>query len=118
MAVLEGAPAGSADYLQNPLLHNQVPIIRSVEALGAFCAEHAGAGICPYVAEMDDADWGASTSVGYMNELDEVLPNFLYVPVNIPQQDEASLRSFFEFVQSRPDIPAVNITKPHKSSAL
>jgi hypothetical protein len=47
-----------------------------------------------------------------------VLPNFLYVPVNIPKNNLEALDDFFNFVQDREDIPAVNITQPHKCSPV
>jgi len=50
--------------------------------------------------------------------MNKVLPNFLYIPVNIPRGDVDALREFFEFVQDRDDVPAVNITQPHKSSPV
>jgi shikimate 5-dehydrogenase len=40
------------------------------------------------------------------------------VPVNVPKDDQDALDNFFSFVQDRKDIPAVNITQPHKSSPV
>ena len=98
-----------------PFLHNKIPVADGLEGFAAFVEKYPNFTFCPYVAEKDPEGWDKSTSRVYMNQ---VLPNFLYVPVNIPRGDLDTLRAFFNFVQDRPDIPAVNITQPHKSSLV
>lgn len=98
-----------------PFLHNKIPVADGIEGFSAFIDEYPRFTFCPYVAEKDAEGWNKSTSRVYMNQ---VLPNFLYVPVNIPKGDLDSLRRFFDFVQNRRGIPAVNITQPHKSSPV
>ena len=98
-----------------PFLHNKIPVVGGVEGFKSFIEGYPSFTFCPYVAEKDPEGWDKSTSRVYMNQ---VLPNFLYVPVNIPKGDLDLLRRFFDFVQDRRDIPAVNITQPHKSSPV
>jgi shikimate 5-dehydrogenase len=98
-----------------PFLHNKIPVADGIEGFEAFAEQYPNFTFCPYVAEKDEAGWDKSTSREYMNQ---VLPNFLYVPVNIPKGDLDELRAFFEAVQGRQDVPAVNITQPHKSSPV
>lgn len=107
-------PQASPEY---PFLHNKIPVVDGLEGFRSFIAheQYEGFTFCPYVAEKDPAGWDKSTSRVYMNQ---VLPHFLYVPVNIPRGDLAALEAFFNFVDDRPDIPAVNITQPHKSSLV
>lgn len=100
-----------------PFLHNKIPVVNGVEEFQAFTAQekYHGFAFCPYIADKDDEGWDKSTSRVYMNQ---VLPNFLYVPVNITKGDLSALRDFFNFVQDQNNIPAVNITQPHKSSPI
>ncbi len=98
-----------------PFLHNKIPVADGLESFASFAEEYQGFTFCPYVAEKDADGWNKSTSRVYMNQ---VLPKFLYVPVNIAGGDLDSLSAFFKSVQNRADIPAVNITQPHKSSPV
>lgn len=98
-----------------PFLYDKIPVTEGLDGFTTFIGEYPECTFCPYVAEKDAAGWDRSTSRIYMNQ---VLPNFLYVPVNVPKDDLDSLRTFFNFVQDRRDIPAVNITQPHKSSPV
>lgn len=98
-----------------PFLHDKIPVADGLEGFNSFIGKYPGFNFCPYVAEKDSEGWDKSTSRAYMNQ---VLPNFLYVPVNIPKDDLDALEGFFNFVQNRKDIPAVNITQPHKSSPV
>ena len=105
-------PTQNSEY---PFLHNKIPVASGLEGFTSFIEKYSRFNFCPYVAEKDSEGWDKSTSRVYMNQ---VLPNFLYVPVNIPNGDLESLRDFFGFVQDRKDILAVNITQPHKSSSI
>jgi len=98
-----------------PFLHDKIPVANGLEEFLTFAERYPDFTFCPYVAEKDAEGWDKSTSRAYMNQ---VLPHFLYVPVNVPKGDLASLRAFFVAVQERADIPAVNITQPHKSSPV
>ncbi len=102
----------SENELKYPFLHSKISVANGVEGFMSFIRTYPNFNFCPYVAEKDPEGWDKSTSRVYMNQ---VLPNFLYVPVNISKDDLDELRNFFTFVQDRNDIPAVNITQPHKS---
>ncbi len=98
-----------------PFLHNKIPVADGLEGFKSFIEQYPDFTFCPYVAEKDSEAWDKSTSRVYMNQ---VLPNFLYVPVNIRKGDTETLRAFFDFVKDRDDVPAVNITQPHKSNPV
>jgi shikimate 5-dehydrogenase len=110
----EGEHMNNPEY---PFLHNKIPVANGVEGFETFTGQeqYRDFTFCPYVADKDADGWDRSTSRVYMNQ---VLPNFLYVPVNIPKGDLRALQTFFDAVQDREDIPAVNITQPHKSSPV
>jgi shikimate 5-dehydrogenase len=112
MTNLEVGPEQNIEY---PFNHNKIPVASGLEGFASFIEDYPDFNFCPYVAEKDDEGWDKSTSRAYMNQ---VLPNFLYVPVNIGKDDFEALRRFFDFVQGRQDILAVNITQPHKSSPI
>jgi len=105
-------PLSNPEY---PFLHDKIPVADGLDGFTDFIGHYPECAFCPYVAEKDAEGWSKSTSRTYMNQ---VLPNFLYVPVNIPKGDQEALRGFFDFVQNRTDVPAVNITQPHKSSPV
>jgi shikimate 5-dehydrogenase len=108
----EFEPTQNPEY---PFLHNKIPVADGLDGFTSFTEKYPRFNFCPYVAEKDPEGWDKSTSRVYMNQ---VLPNFLYVPVNIPKDDLDALGSFFSSVQNRKDVPAVNITQPHKSSPV
>lgn len=108
----ESTPMNSPEL---PYAHDKIPVAEGLDGFAAFVEAHTGFSFCPYVAQKDPEGWSKSTSRVYMNQ---VLPGFLYVPVDIPKDDTPALRSFFGYVDSRQDIPAVNITQPHKSSPV
>ncbi len=103
------------DNSEYPFLHNKIPVADGLEGFASFDEKYPGFTFCPYVAEKDAESWNKSTSRIYMNQ---VLPKFLYVPVNIAGGDLDSLSTFFKSVQNRTDVPAINITQPHKSSPV
>lgn len=108
----EHEPMDNSEY---PFLHNKIPVADGLEGFASFAEKYPGFTFCPYVAEKDAESWNKSTSRIYMNQ---VLPKFLYVPVNIAGGDLDSLSTFFKSVQNRTDVPAINITQPHKSSPV
>lgn len=108
----DGEPMNNPEY---PFLHDKIPVADGLEGFKSFIDQYPDFTFCPYVAEKDAEGWDKSTSRVYMNQ---VLPGFLYVPVNIPKGDLDTLREFFSFVEGREDVPAVNITQPHKSSPV
>lgn len=100
---------------RSPFLHDKIPVVDGLEGFTSFISGYPRFSFCPYVAEKDAEGWDRSTSRVYMNQ---VIPDLLYVPVNIPRDDLDALNGFFNFVQGRSDVPAVNITQPHKSSPV
>ena len=112
MTNLESEHVHDPEY---PFLHNKIPVADELEGFTSFIEKYPDFNFCPYLAEKDVEGWDKSTSRVYMNQ---VLPNFLYVPVNIGRNDLDALGEFFNFVQDRKDISAVNITQPHKSSPV
>lgn len=111
MTIIEGEPM-DPEY---PFLYDKVPVTDGLKGFETFASQYPGFTFCPYIAEKDAAGWDRSTSRVYMNQ---VLPKLLYVPVNIARDNLAGLYAFFDLVQNRKDIPAVNITQPHKSSPV
>jgi shikimate 5-dehydrogenase len=101
--------------LDLPFATGKIPVAEGIAAFRSFVAKYPDATICPYLAYKDPEAWDRSTSRVYMNQ---VLPNFLYVPVNIPKGDNDSLREFFGYVAGVDRIAAVNITQPHKSNPV
>jgi hypothetical protein len=98
-----------------PFQHSKIPVSNGLEGFIEFAGQYPEFSFCPYIADKDPAQRDVSTSRAYMNQ---VLPNFLYVPVKFPKGDEQQLASFFEHVAQQPNIPAVNITQPHKSNPV
>jgi len=98
-----------------PFFYDKIPVADGVQGFVSFAEKYPGFTFCPYVAEKDAEGWNKSTSRVYMNQ---VLPKFLYVPVNMAGGDLDSLDAFFKSIQNRIDVPAVNITQPHKSSPV
>ncbi|HEY6736837.1 MAG TPA: hypothetical protein VI322_03920 [Candidatus Saccharimonadia bacterium] len=98
-----------------PFAVEKIPVSEGVDAFKAFVDRYPDYAICPYVAYKDAEGWDKSTSRTYMNQ---VLPNFLYVPVNIEKNNTDELRRFFELVEDMERVPAVNITQPHKSAPV
>lgn len=98
-----------------PYMDRKVPIMGSVEEVVDFIAQNPGFKFCLYLAEKEPAAWEKSTSRGYMNQ---VLPEFIYLPVNIQKGDVASLHKFYELCIKEPRIIAINQTQPHKSNEV
>ena len=96
-----------------PFAEEKIPVANGVEGFKAFIENYPDYAICPYIAHKDTEGWDKSTSRTYMNQ---VLPNFLYVPVDIEKNDIEELQRFFELVEGMDSVPAVNITQPHKSA--
>jgi shikimate 5-dehydrogenase len=111
----ESSPNGTNLSPEFPFAKEKIPVAEGVEAFKTFIGEYPDFAICPYVAYKDTEGWDKSTSRVYMNQ---VLPNFLYVPVNIPKGDAEQLRQFFEYIGDMERVPAVNITQPHKSNPV
>lgn len=98
-----------------PFKDNKIPICEGLEAFTAFIKDYPDFFFCPYIADKDVEAWGKSTSRVYMNQ---VLPHFLYVPVNISRNDTEELKKFLIHVEELMSVAAVNITQPHKSSPV
>lgn len=102
-----------------PYLHEKIPVVNGASEFQAFMERYPGFTFCAYLADKPvdkiDEGWAISTSRVYMNQ---VLPGFMYVPVNVPKGDHAGLTELFEAVANDPRVVAVNITQPHKSNAV
>jgi shikimate 5-dehydrogenase len=98
-----------------PFLKEIIPVCFGLDQFETFIDGYPGFCFCPYVADKDSVSWKTSTSRKYMNK---VLPNFLYIPVNIEKGNQAQLRGFFERMNTLSSVVAVNITQPHKSNAV
>lgn len=98
-----------------PFLHDKIPVSSGLVEFRAFAEQFPEYIFCPYLADKIEEDWNISTSRVYMNQ---VLPGFLYVPVNVPKNDVQGLIDVFEAVKDNQHIAAVNITQPHKSSGV
>jgi shikimate 5-dehydrogenase len=96
-----------------PFAQEKIPVVKGVEGFKTFIENYPDFAFCPYIAHKDPEGWVKSTSRTYMNQ---VLPNFLYVPVDIEKGDTEELQRFFELVEDMNRVPAVNITQPHKSA--
>ncbi len=72
----------SAQTPEYPFFDSKIPVASGLEGFTSFIETYPSFTFCPYVAEKDAESWDKSTSRVYMNQ---VLPNFLYVPVNIPK---------------------------------
>jgi shikimate 5-dehydrogenase len=105
----------SSRSLEYPFFDAKIPVTDGLDGFRSFIKKYPGFAFCPYIADKDPEDWDKSTSRVYMNK---ILPRFLYVPVHIPRGNLDRLRAFFHFVHSRQDMPAVNITQPHKSNPV
>lgn len=81
-----------------PFKHNKIPVADGLDGFVEFAKKFPGFTFCPYVAEKDDEGWDKSTSRVYMNQ---VLPRFLYVPVNVAKNDLDGLGEFFRSMQGR-----------------
>ena len=50
--------------------------------------------------------------------MNQVIPGFMYVPVNIPKDNQEGLGDFLAALKGVSYVAAVNITQPHKSSPV
>lgn len=98
-----------------PFSKEKIPVCQSINDLQNFIEEYSTFLFCPYLAYKDEDAWSKSTSRVYMNQ---VLPNFLYTPINIAKDDINTQKEFFNFIWSNPKVIAINITQPHKSNPI
>lgn len=98
-----------------PFHNNLVPVIESVDELREFLKSYPDSKFCLYLAYKDTEGWQKSTSRRYMNQ---VLPGFIYLPVNIQKDDHESLRQIYELSDQSSQIVAINQTQPHKSNPV
>lgn len=98
-----------------PFMHELVPVTEGLNGLIQFVEKYPGFNLCPYIADKTEDEWKMSTSRQYMNQ---VLPNFLYVPVNIGDGDNEMLAKCIKYADDNPMVAAVNVTKPHKSASV
>ncbi|TAH34198.1 hypothetical protein EYC59_03530 [Candidatus Saccharibacteria bacterium] len=98
-----------------PFKTTKVPVCVGYDSFQRFRQEYPNFTFCPYLADKDEAGWELSTSRVYMNQ---VLPEFLYVPINIPKSATHDMSKLLERFDADMSIAAINITQPHKSSPL
>lgn len=98
-----------------PYKSKLIPVQKGVKEFESFIASFPGFSFCPYVADKTADEWDVSTSRRYMNQ---VLENFLYIPVNIPNGDNRQIEKLLEMVALDKTVAAINITKPHKSAPV
>jgi len=98
-----------------PFQSEKVPICHGIEDLTSFLEKYSEYKFCLYLADKTDDAWDVSTSRVYMNR---VIPELIYLPVNLPKDAAEDLRAFFAIAQQREDVIAVNITQPHKSNVV
>lgn len=98
---------------EKPFLNQKIPVSMNVSEFQLLCEQYPDFSYCPYLAYKDEEGWERSTSRIYMNQ---VLPKFLYMPVNISKDDNEELRRFFNQIREKRQIVAVNVTQPHKSN--
>lgn len=101
--------------VQLPFANNKVPICNSVDELNKFLSTYPNYKFCLYLAFKDNEGWEKSTSRVYMNQL---FPNFIYLPVNIRKDDLDSLKEIYKLAEQNEQIVAINQTQPHKSNQV
>lgn len=98
-----------------PFAHELIPVVEGLVGLKDLANKYPGFTLCPYLADKTGVEWSISTSRRYMNQ---VLPNFIYIPVNIMDGDENGVADVVWYAAENPKVAAVNITKPHKSAKV
>jgi shikimate 5-dehydrogenase len=98
-----------------PFQSEKIPVCRGLSDLLQFTEQYPNFYLCPYIADKTDEGWDSSTSRTYMNQ---VLPGFLYVPVNVPKEDTDGLDELLNSLKDNRRVAAVNITQPHKSNPV
>ncbi len=98
-----------------PYSEQKVPVCYGLNEFQSFIKQYPNFTVCTYIADKTDDDWSRSTSRVYMNQ---VVPNFMYVPVHIPKEGQIELQSFLSAMKGMSHVAAVNITQPHKSSPV
>jgi shikimate 5-dehydrogenase len=100
---------------KHPFKDRKIPVSHGTRGFQELQAQYPDFFFCPYLAHKDEEGWHKSTSRVYMNQ---ILPNFLYAPVDILKDDHKEIRAFFNDVRDKRKIVAVNITQPHKSNPV
>ena len=108
-------PESQVSTNEFPFAHELISVVDGLDGLKKLIEQYPDFHFCPYLADKTDDEWGVSTSRQYMNR---VLPNFLYVPVNIRDGDNEMLLECVTYAQDNSSVTAVNITKPHKSAPV
>ena len=98
-----------------PFINELIPVTEGLDGFKQFVEKYPGFNFCPYLADKTEDEWKISTSRQYMNQ---VLPRFLYIPVNIGDSDEEMLAKCIQYADDNSAVAAVNITKPHKSAPV
>lgn len=98
-----------------PFKSQSIPVCNSIHELNEFLVSYSDYSFCLYLAYKDEVGWQKSTSRQYMNQ---VLPDLIYLPVNIQKDDYDSLRKVYEISEQSSQIVAINQTQPHKSNPV
>lgn len=96
-------------------MNSKIPVVSTILEFDNLVNQFPGFNICPYLAYKDADAWERSTSRVYMNQ---VLDNFLYIPVNIAKNNEELLIDFINRVKDDLQVVGINITQPHKSNPI
>lgn len=100
---------------QFPFLNSKIPICNNLNELKEILNKYPEFKACVYLAYKDNFGWDKSTSRIYFNK---VLPNFLYIPLNITQNNYEELSRFYAFAEIEDRIIAINQTQPHKDNPI
>lgn len=96
-----------------PFSKHKVPVTHSTYDVKEMLHQYKDYYFCLYLAYKDASEWDISTSRTYMNH---VLPNLIYLPVNIKKENSEELRKMYQLAEESAQIVAINQTKPHKSN--
>lgn len=93
----------------------KVPVTRSTDEIRMVRSTFPDFRFCLYIGHKELDGWDMSTSRVYMNQ---VLPNFIYLPIEVAGGNNALLRSVYEYACQDDQVIAINHTNPHKNNAV
>lgn len=94
---------------------NKIAVTQSTTEIESLRERYPNSFTCLYLAYKSPEDWEKSTSRVYMNQIS---PDFVYIPVNIAKDDHQSLKSIYRLTRGDKRIIAINQTQPHKSNPI
>ena len=98
-----------------PFSNEKIPVGSNSTDLLAMIEAYPGFKFCIYLADKTSEEWDESTSRVYMNQ---ILPGFIYYPMNVGKDDLVSLSKVYEFAMQNAAVVAINHTKPHKNNRI